>query len=172
MLGISMIHRAVICIGILGLVTLVATVASAGKRPPKDLLGIRVGMEDHEARERLTKMGTPVSKLESPKQTWNLRDRRYGSLTIRYDSRWRVSWMTAFAREGGARVRYRDIGDLDQAHHGGNYVYTWTLPLSKGAAPMAITARGPDATYLSSISIHAPGPASATPANQTTHQKH
>ena len=142
---------------IIVLLTLAPASALAGKIPT-DLLGIRVGMEDRDARRRLEKMGTPVTSAEAPKQTWNLRDKRYSSVTIRYDANWRVLWMTAFAREGGKRVRYGDIGDLNRAHRGGSYVYTWTLPVSKDGEPSAITARGPDPNYLSSISIYPPTP--------------
>jgi hypothetical protein len=159
-----MLFLALVCFGVLA-----SSHAVAARRPVDDLLGIRVGMDDREARRRLLTIGTPVTKLESPKQTWNLRDRRYGSLTIRYDSEWRVLWMTVFARPDGRRVAYRDIGDLEQAHRGGSYVYTWTLPLKKEGKPAAITARGPDPKYLSSVSIHPPGPTSPRPTNQTSH---
>jgi hypothetical protein len=148
--------RSIVLIAVLMSVT-----ASSVAARPAEILGLRVGMEDREARQRLMKLGKPITSIESPKQTWNLRDRRYSSLTIRYDANWRVLWVTAFARRGGQRVRYRDIGDIGQAHRGGSYVYTWTMPVSRDGRPSAITARGPDPTYLSSISIHPPGPASA-----------
>ncbi len=131
----------------------------AAKRPAPDLFRIRLGMDDRQARQRLLEIGKPLTPLERPKQTWSLHGRRYGSLTIRFDSDWRVMWMTAFARPG-ARVRYGDIGDLAQAHRSGTYVYTWTLPLENGR-PCAITARGSDSTFLSSVSIHPPGPPAA-----------
>lgn len=143
------------------LVALAPPALAGSKRPAAgDLLGIHVGMDETAARARLKRIGEPLTKLESPKQTWNLRDKRYSSLTIRYDSQWRVQWMTVVAREGGTRVRYRDIGDLARAHRSGSYVYTWTASLAGGGVPRAITARGPDPVYLASVSIHPPGPAS------------
>jgi len=144
---------------LLCLAALATPIAAHAKPPADNLLGLRLGMDDREVRARLTKLGKPITKLDSPKQTWSLRDRRYETVVLRFGSDWHLQWMTVFARPKGTKVRYRDIGDLKSAHRSGTYIYTWTLP-SKGR-PTAITARGTDPNYLSSVSLHPPGPASA-----------
>ena len=126
--------------------------ASAGKAPA-DVLGLYPGMSDTDAQRRLEKIGEAVRGEDRAKQTWKLRDPRYGYLVLRYDESWRIHWVTAFARETGRRTRYRDIGDLSLATQTGHYFYGWTIPARRGAGTWSVVARGADARYLDSISI-------------------
>jgi len=153
-------HLHATCATILCIVALALPAATLAKPPATDLLGLRLGMDDRQVRERLARNGKLLTKAESPKQTWGVRDRRYESVVIRFDSKWHLQWVTAFARPKGSKVRYRDIGDLRTAHRSGTYIYTWTLPAAANGARVAITARGTDPDYVSSVSLHPPGPAS------------
>jgi len=131
-----------------------ATPAFAKARP-SDLLGLVPGMSDREVQHRLEKIGTVVRGQDRAKQTWQLRDSRYEYVIIRYDEEWRLHWATAFAREGGRRVRYADLGDLANATHAGQHFYTWAIPAQQSTGAWSLVARGGDAKYLDSVSIEA-----------------
>jgi hypothetical protein len=137
-------------------VLLVLTVPASAKNGPADVLGLHPGMSDSEVQHRLEKIGEVVRGMDRAKQTWKLRDPRYEYLVLRYDEDWRVHWVTAFAREGGRRVRYREVGDLSRATHTGQHFYTWTIPARSGAGMWTVVARGADPQYLDSISIESP----------------
>ena len=124
-----------------------------GGRLPGDVLGLYPGMSDVEARHRLETIGEIVRGQDRAKQTWKLRDPRYGYAMIRYDAEWKLHWATAFAREGGRPVRYRDIGDVSKAVHTGQHFYTWTSPARSGPGACSVVARGAGPKYLESISI-------------------
>jgi hypothetical protein len=152
----------------LGLMALNLAAPAAARTPSPELLGVRLGMMEKDARRILEQQGKPVSEseIEELKQSWLLRDPRYDRLTIRYDAKRRVQWVTAFAREHGRRVRYEDVGDVEDAHRSGTYVYTWTLAGIGKTKPTALTARGLSAEHLASLSIHAPTPAAGPPPEE------
>ena len=131
-----------------------AVPAAAGKTPT-DVLGLHPGMSDLDVRSRLAKIGEVVRGKDRLKQTWKLEDPRYGYLVLRYDENWKMHWATAFARERGRPVRYRDIGDLSLATHTGQHLYTWTIPSRSGPGTWTVTARGAGPRYLDSITIAA-----------------
>lgn len=149
----------------LSLMALNLAAPALARTPAPELLGVRLGMEEKDARRILEQRGKPASESETDelKQSWLLRDARYDRLTIRYDAERRVQWVTAFAREHGRRVRYEDVGDIEAAHRSGTYVYTWTLAGFGKTKPTALTARGLSAEHLASLSIHAPAPAAGGP---------
>ena len=128
-------------------------VPASAKQAPIDLLGLHPGMSDSEVQHRLQKIGEVVRGADRAKQTWRLSDPRYEYLVLRYDEDWRMHWVTAFAREGGRRVRYREIGDLSLATHTGQHFYSWTIPARPGTGTWTVVARGSDSRYLESISI-------------------
>ena len=133
---------------------LLGAVVPAVARPvATEVLGLHPGMSDIEVRERLQKIGEVVRGQDLLKQTWKLRDKRYGYLVLRYDENWRMHWVTAFAREGGRRVRYGDIGDLSLATHTGQHFYSWIVPANSGAGSWTVVARGSGPRYVESISI-------------------
>jgi hypothetical protein len=129
------------------------TTPSFAGRLPADLLGLHPGMTDIEARQRLSKIGEVIRGKEMAKQTWKLRDPRFEYLVIRFDADWRLHWVTAFAREGGKRARYRDVGDLASATHTGQHFYTWTIPARGAPGTWTVVARGGDPQYLESLSM-------------------
>jgi hypothetical protein len=128
-------------------------VSAWARQAPGDVLGLRPGMTDTEVQRRLEKIGEVVRGKDRLKQTWKLRDPRYGYLVLRYDEDWRMHWVTAFAREGGRRVRYRDVGDLSLAAHAGAHFYSWAIPAHSGTGAWTLVARGADPRVLDSISI-------------------
>ncbi|MBI5710511.1 MAG: hypothetical protein HZC42_09440 [Candidatus Eisenbacteria bacterium] len=134
-------------------VTLAGGPAQAAKRPPTELLGVRLDMPDHEVQRRLLRIGTLVAGAGTPKQSWALRDRRYGYLVVRYGPDWRVRWVTGFARKEGRRIRYGDIADLKDAQRSGYYIFTWDVTPPGGGESYVVSARGSDSLYVSSVSL-------------------
>lgn len=132
---------------------LTLTVPAFARQTPADVLGLYPGMSDTEVQRRLEKIGEIVRGKDRAKQTWKLRDARYEYLVLRYDQDWRMHWVTAFARERGRRVRYRDVGDLSHATHTGAHFYSWSVPARSGPGTWTVVARGGDVRYLESVSI-------------------
>lgn len=125
------------------------------KEPQADILGVRLGMTEEDAHRRLLKVGSPdTSQAESDEAPlWKLRDRRFASLLVHFGRDGRVEWVTAYAREGGRRLRYGDVADTSLARHTGFHIYTWTVA-GKGSRPgYVLTARGKTPEYLSSLSL-------------------
>jgi len=137
------------------LALLLLSAATAAGVPPGNLLGITLGMDESEARRKLLRIGTPATSIESLKQSWALKDRRYGYLAVRYDREWHVTWVTLFARPKGPRVRYRDIGDVKRARHVGRHIYTWSVTPVGSRPGYTVTARGTHPDHLSSLSLSA-----------------
>jgi hypothetical protein len=134
---------------------LLPAAAAAGKRPPEHLLGIRLGMPDHQVRERLARMGTmqatrPGTDVE---QLWTLRDRRFASLLLRFDRDYRVKWMTAYARADGKRLGYHQVADTSLARRSGRYIYIWQVAPSRHRSGYLVVARGTAPERLSSLSL-------------------
>ena len=107
--------------------------------------------------ERLGKRtGGESEEGEGRRETWLLRDRRFASITLEFDSERALDWATAFARPRGkgSGVRFTEVGDITRAQRIGNYIYTWILPVERTSRQIAITARGRDSIWISSVSIH------------------
>ncbi len=153
--------RRVVPILMLVALSLPAAAVPAGL-PQHSLLGIELGMPDHLVRARLSRLGEPVAGAERRKQSWRLRSGPYGYVAVRYDSEWRVKWVSAFARREGRRLRYRDIGDPARASRLGYYIYTWEVA-PPGGPPCRISARGSDSLYVASVALF-PAPSPRTPA--------
>jgi len=145
----SMVTRAVLPMALM----ICVAVPAWAKHAPAEVLGLHPGMTDAEVQHRLEKIGEVVRGKDRAKQTWKLRDPRYGYLILRYDENWKMHWVTAFAREGGRRVRYRDLGDLSTATLSGQYFYTWSVPARSGSESWSLVARGGDPKYLDSVSM-------------------
>jgi hypothetical protein len=161
-------HEAGLKPQVCGLVTLAVLLLlipdfALAKSPADNLLGIRLDMPIDDVAKRLEKIGRLDTNKEGPggaKQFWELRDRRYSWLAVRFNDEKKVVWVTVFARQekDGRTVRYRDIGKLDEARHHGQYLYTWTVKKKGKPGSYAVTARGTDPALLSSLSLYnAPG---------------
>jgi hypothetical protein len=134
-----------------------STAPALAKKPAADILGVQVGMTEDVARKKLEKVGVPESDLADLKQSWKLKDKRYGYLAIRYGNDWKVRWVSVFAAEKGKKTKYSDVGPLDRAKHTGRHIYTWEIPGEGGGPGTLVTARGTDPQVLSSLSISRPG---------------
>jgi hypothetical protein len=131
-------------------------------RPPREILGVYVGMPYEESRERLAREGEFTGGPLGPsggKHVWKLEDERFSHVVVRYNRDHQVEWITAFAREDGSAVRYRDIGDLKKAWLQGNYFYTWNQPASGDRPASLVRASGTDPERLASLSLYRLGSA-------------
>ncbi len=143
--------------------------AKLAKPPAAEILGIHVGMLQDEVVARLLKMGELVERKAEPagkelemKQLWNLRDPRFSSLIVRFDSHDKLKWITAYAREGGPSQLYSDVGDTSLGRLAGRYIYTWKLEAQDSRPASVLTARGTSPERFSSMSlVAAPAPRTA-----------
>ena len=136
---------------------LVAASQVGAARPPREILGVSIGMPFDQAGERLEKSGTLTGGTVGPmggKQVWNLEDRRYSHVVVRFNKDQRVEWITAFARKDGPAIRYRDIGDLKRARLQGQYFYSWNQPASGDRPAAVVRATGTDPERLASLSLY------------------
>src|SRR5436190_10867110 len=143
---------------ILAAAMLMTLAAGAESRSPRaELAGIRLGMTEEAARERLAKQGAPASgarakREEDEQETWSLRRGPWGYVTLGLAGG-KVHWVTAFARRNGPRVRYRDLGSLDESRRTGTYLYIWRVPTRRDAPPYTVIARGGDSLFVTSVSL-------------------
>jgi hypothetical protein len=140
------------------LTLLVAAVAQAkGKEPPKEILGIRVGMSQSDAHGRLRKAGRLEKEERKRQEVWALsRDRRFGHIIIGFDADNKVRYVTALARPDGRRVRYSDLADVGRARQLNgvkSYHYEWEVAGHDKRPAYVVMARGTDPQFLSSLSL-------------------
>jgi hypothetical protein len=114
-------------------------------------------MPEEEAREHLARIGTlspgPAHEKESEEQgTWTLRRGPWVYVALGLQDE-RVAWVTAFARPEGRRVRYRDIGSLDECQRTGAYFFIWRVPAQGSRPAYKVIARGTDSLYVGSVSL-------------------
>lgn len=151
------------------LALLLLAAAPARTRLPKpELAGIKLGMEAEEARERLGKQGAPAQSKEQEheggeQQSWSMKRGPWGYVALGFAGE-RVHWVTAFARPGGPRIRYRDLGPVDMAQRTGTYFFIWRVPANGAAPAYSVIARGTDSVYVSSVSVTAGPSAGERPA--------
>lgn len=135
---------------------LCAAPAVAAKEPPRDIFGVRLGMEAEEARRRLDRVGRRVTDERMKHEVWELDDARVSHVGVRFRDG-RVRWVVATARATGARrLRYRDLGDPRRAEHktdGVNHTYIWTVPARRGRAARVVVAGGSDPEFLTSYRL-------------------
>ena len=124
-----------------------------------DVLGVRPGMSEVEAQRRLGSSGTrreiENEEAESAgveRELWTLRGSHFRYVVLGVEGK-RVVAVQAFARPECRTLRYRDLGDLDQAKKLGFYIYEWMKPGTEGEPGVRIQARGTDPEYLASYSI-------------------
>lgn len=131
---------------------------AAAQKTKSELFGLRLGMAEPEARERLSKLGR-LEREERRDAVWALDgDRRFSHLVVGFDKESRrVRYVTAKARAGGARVRYADVLDLRRAKRvaavPNNYWFTQEVRARNGRPGYLITARGADPEFLTYLSI-------------------
>ncbi len=142
------------------LLSAVAAPAAVAQKTGPELLGVRLGTTEAEARARLDRIGRWEEEKELRRDTvWELKgDRRFRAAAVGFvkETR-RVRYVTAFAREGGERVRPADVLDLKQAKRvvdpAGNYHLTQTVKARKGRPGYLIVVFGKDPEALIRLSV-------------------
>jgi hypothetical protein len=142
------------------LLTASISVAAAGRetRPRRDIVGLRLDMSKEDAHSRLQKIGTLQREDRKRQEVWEVRDPYFSHVIVGFDKQSRIRFVTAVAREGGQRMRYTDVANLERARQEGdvsanNYNYVWELS-ARGREPKGLVmARGRDPLYLSTYSI-------------------
>ncbi|MFN2508627.1 MAG: hypothetical protein ABR589_07625 [Chthoniobacterales bacterium] len=137
--------------------------ADGGPAPElrRDILGLRLNMSREEAGKRLREIGSFERDERKQQEIWKLRDGSFSHLIVAFGKEdGKVRFVTAVAREDAEakRLRYSDVGKLDEARQVGdaaikNFNYEWTLPAGNGSPPAQVNARGRDAEFLSTYSI-------------------
>ena len=136
---------------------LAAPLAAAPRLPPPKLLGLTLGMPDHEVRGRLERLGRLAEmqpEAGGRKQIWQLRHDRYETLNLRFSAGHELQWCTAYPRRG--RVRYADLGDTAAARRAGRFIWVWNVPAAAGRPGYQVTARGTDPVFASSVALSPP----------------
>ena len=110
---------------------------AVGNDLPRDVLGVRPGMSEEEARRRLYKVGREQIEERMKHGVWEVRDSRIAHVGVRFDNKTRVvRWVTAIARKDAKnRLRYSDIGDLKRARE------LWSEITKDPQAPQAAAQR-------------------------------
>ena len=136
-------------------------VAAGAQRTPQPPFGLRLGMSEEAAKERLRKIATQQKEEREEEEggeqeVWILkRDAKFNYLIAKFSSEHRLILITVVARP--EQVRYRDIANLDtaaKASDGQNYSYKWKVEPGKGARVYVINARGSSPEFLTSYSIY------------------
>ena len=142
-------------------VLLLAGVVVAAKQPPREFFGLRIGMDEETARERLRRVARQdkeerEAEGEGEQEVWLFKgNSKYSYVLAKFNREHRLSWITVVARP--KRVRYSDIASLDlatKATDGINYSYKWKVPASRLQPAIIIIARGSDTKFLTSYSVY------------------
>ena len=147
--------RGLLALGIV--VTLASPLIAASRIPPPELLGLSLGLPDHDVRARLERLGKPSATQPDAggrKQIWQLRHKRYETANLRFNPAFELQWCTLYARRG--RLRYTDLGDTAAARQVGRFIWVWNVPASAGRAAYQVMARGTDPLFASSVALSAP----------------
>ncbi len=152
----------------LALLLIVPMVEATSKKPRAEVLGLRLGMEEDEVRERLAKVAEQQkeereSEGEGEQEVWLLNpksEKRLDYLVVKFDRSHRLHFIIAVARKGG-RLRYADVADLKKANRvtdgsGHNFSFTWKIAAEGGQPASVIIARGSDPKYLTSYTVFRP----------------
>ena len=132
------------------------SIQAAGKEPPRDVLGISIGMSTEAAHSRLQKLGRLEKEERRQQEVWALqRDSDFAYLIVGFDKD-QVRYVTAKVREAGRRMRYSDVADIKSARKvigAGNYEYIWQVAARGNRPAYLVVARGTDPNYLLYYSI-------------------
>ncbi|HEV2827137.1 MAG TPA: hypothetical protein VGW76_05995 [Pyrinomonadaceae bacterium] len=137
------------------------TAAAGAQRTPQPPFGLRLGMSEEAARERLRKIATQQKEEREEEEggeqeVWILKqDAKFNYLIAKFSSEHRLILITVVARP--EQVRYGDVADLNtaaKASDGQNYSYKWKVEPGKGARAYVINARGSNPEFLTSYSVY------------------
>ena len=139
-----------------------AASAAWAAKVPRDVLGIRIGMSEEAAEERLERLGGTRGAREEEGEReagelWTIRHPRFAYVYLAVDEARRVESVQAFARANAPRSRFRDLGDVKKAKTLGFYIVQWTVPGRDGQPGRIVTARSDDSVYVASLSLQSNG---------------
>lgn len=143
---------------LLFLCLLVISCNSPKTQPKLDILGIKPDMSLENAHKRLREIGKLEKEERKQQEIWALNDDpHYSHLIVAFTAENpSVRYITAKAREGGSRVRYSDVIDINKARRigsAGNYKYIEEFPAEENRSEYSIIASGTDADYLTYLSL-------------------
>ncbi|MDQ3133281.1 MAG: hypothetical protein M3Q76_00550 [Acidobacteriota bacterium] len=140
--------------------------AVVAQKTKPELLGVRLGMAEAEARARLNKVGRWEQEKEQRRDSvWELEgDRRFSHVAVGFDKETRrVRYVTAFARAGGQRVQPAEVLELKRAERytdpAMNYHYTERVRARRNRPGYVIIAVGKDPESLARLSVKIMQPA-------------
>jgi hypothetical protein len=137
------------------------TVAAGAQRAPRAPFGLRLGMSEEAAKERLRKIATQQKEEREEEEggeqeVWIFKqDPKYNYLIAKFSREHLLILITVVARP--QQVRYGDVANLDtaaKASDGQNYSYKWKVEPGKGARAYVINARGSSPEFLTSYSVY------------------
>jgi poly-D-alanine transfer protein DltD len=137
------------------------TFAAGAQRAPRPPFGLRLGMSEEAAQERLRKIATKQQEEREEEEggeqeVWILKqDAKYNYLIAKFSSEHRLILITVVARPN--QMRYADLASLNtasKASDGQNYSYKWKVELGKGERAYVINARGSSPEFLTSYSVY------------------
>lgn len=129
----------------------------SASEPPRDILGIGIGMTRADAQKRLEEIAFFERNERKNQQIWRLKDDpHYSHLALGYDANNQIRYITAFADKSKKQVPFSDIGNLSKAkteiierHH----TYIWEVPAKDGAAAYFVNVYGDNPKFLTTYSL-------------------
>ncbi len=123
-----------------------------------DILGIKLDMSQENAHRRLREIGKLEKEEGKQQEIWALKeDPHYSYLIVAFTKENpSVRFVTAKMREGGSRVRYSDVLELEKTRQIGsanNYKYVQEFPPEGNRSQYSVIASGKDADYLTYLSL-------------------
>ena len=137
-----------VCSGFIG--------SAFAKDPAPEILGIRLGMSEQDARGRLKKLGSLEKEARKRQEVWALTHPRISHLIIGFDPELYVRYVTAIARGSGPHINYSELAEVkaaQQAINQGNFKFTREIRAKKGQPAYVVIAHGRDPQYLETYSV-------------------
>jgi hypothetical protein len=145
------------------LLSLLLTMTQCARRrpvePPRDILGIYVGMKREDAKRRLEEIAQFERDARKRQVVWKVNDNaRFSHIALGYDEQDQVRYVTAFVDKAAAkeRIRFSDVGDLTKAKKEivePHYRYIWEVPASDGKPPYFVNIYGDDPEFVLHYSL-------------------
>jgi hypothetical protein len=133
----------------------------APKKPPREVLGLTLGMSEESVHRRLRKIAIQQKEEREEgeggeQELWILkRDSRFNYVLTRFTGDHRLIFVTVVAHPN--RVRYGDIANVDEATKatdGTNYSYKWRVEAGRKQPGYLLIARGSSPEFLTSYSLY------------------
>ena len=133
---------------------------TAEEKPARQILGLRLSMNEEQAHARLKEIGSFVRKEEKEQEVWKIKDASFSHILIGFAADRKLRYVTAVARKDkeAKPVTYESIGDLTKAKQAGDpkikvYNYQRNLPAVKDEPETLLIVMGRDPEHLSTWSL-------------------